>query len=214
MSNINNSLIETIKKFGEQSCEGKNEFLTSIVTETSSDIGLTDFTLYFLASEISYEYRAISVEILGQALKIRFFTLATKQAEPYVVDISTGTAPFIVKLNEIGNLPLFKAALTSLVNQTLLKREYRNSPIKNQIIPGQARVAVLDSGEKINVGWIRVEGEEVVYYTGQGLYNMWRPNMTKEDQEKAEILKLKTETELRGLGYLDRKNIAEFIAVQ
>lgn len=214
MKDLQIELITILKNFGEQSCEGKKEYFTSIIMENSTDNILTDFTLYFIAPEISYEYRSINVEIMDQSLKIRFYTLTTNQSEQYIIDISKGTLPFKVKLNEIGNFGLFKAALKFLVNQTLLKREYRNEPLKDQIIPGQARIAVLNSGEKINVGWIRIEGDEVVFYTGQGLYNIWRPNMTKDEQEKAEELKLKTEAELKNLGYLDRKKISEFMAIQ
>jgi hypothetical protein len=214
MNNRNNELIATLKNFGEQSCEGKKDFFTSLVTESTSESKLTDFTLYFLAFQIPYEYRAINVEIQKQSLKIRFFTLATIQSEHYLVDISNSTLPFKNKLNEIGNLGLFKAALEFLVNQTLLKAESRNESILNQIIPGQARVAILTDGKKINVGWIRIEGEEVVYYTGQGLYNIWRPNMTKDEQIKAEGYKKLKEPELKQLGYLDKRRISEFKSIE
>jgi len=170
--------------------------------------------LYFIAPEIAYEYRAINVEILGTKLKVTFFTLATKQPEPFIVDISSGINSFKIKLTQIGNLSLFKAALQFLVNQTLLKREYRGAPIKKQIIPGQAKVAVLSNGDRMNVGWIRIEGDEVVFYTGKGLYNIWRPNMSSTDQKKAEEYKKLTEEELKALGFLDRKKISEFKLIE
>ena len=204
-------LIAILDNFGKQICSSKSEFITYTVTSTSSDGILIDFTLYILAPEISYEYRAINVELIDVAnLKIRFFTLATKQSEHYDIDISNGTTLFQSKLFEIQNFGLFKAAIEFLINQTLLRRENRTGPIRNKIIDGQARVAVLNNNDKINVGWIRVEGDEVIYYTGQGLREMWKPNMTAEEQKTAQELRLKSETELMNLGYIDKKKIEEF----
>lgn len=207
-------LIKILETFGKEVCKGNEEYYTPIVTVTSSEGSLIEFTLYILAHQIPYEYRAINVEVHNQSLKIRFFTLATKQSEHYSIDISMGTASFQIQLNSIGSLGLFKAALDFLINQTDLKNEYRNSPIKEQIILGQARVAVLKNGERINVGWIRIEGNEVVYYTGQGLYNIWRPDMTKEEQIKAEGYKKLTETELKKLGYMDKRKISDFNLIE
>jgi hypothetical protein len=194
--------------------KSKEEYYTSIVTVTSSEGVLIELTLYFLAHQISYEYRAINVEVRNQLLKVRFFTLATKQSEHYSVDISNGTFAFTLQLQSIASLGLFKAALEFLINQTDLRKEYRNSPILSQIVLGQARIAVLSNGDKINVGWIRIEGEEVVYYTGQGLYNLWRPNMTTEEQIKADGYKKLTEPELKQLGYLDKRRIDEFKSIE
>lgn len=221
MSNINNphqvdrqDLIKILEAFGKEVCKGKEGYYTSIVTVTSSEDSLIEFTLYFLAHQISYEYRAINVEVHNQLLKIRFFTLATKLSKHYRVDISKGTTPFEIQLYSIANLGLFKVALEFLINQTDLKIEYRNSPIRSQIVSGQARVAILNNGDRINVGWIRIEGDEVIYYTGQGLYNIWRPNMTKEGQKKADDYKRLSEPELKKLGYLDKRKISEFKSIE
>jgi hypothetical protein len=207
-------LVKLLEAFGKEVSRGKEEYYTPIVTVTSSEGSLIEFTLYLLAHQISYEYRAINVEVHNQVLHIRFYTLATKQSENYQVDISNGTSSFTVQLNKIGNLGLFKAALEFLVNQTELKREYRSSPILSQIVIGQARVAVLYNGDKINVGWKKIEGDEVVYYTGQGLYNIWRPNMTEEEQKKAENYKKLSDSELKQLGYLDKRKISEFKSLE
>lgn len=204
-------MIVILENFGKQVCSDKNKFITYTVTTTSSEGVLIDFTLYILAPEISYEYRAINVEIIDvENLKIRFFTLATKQSEHYDIDISTGLIHFQNKLLEIQNLELFKAAIDFLINQTLLRREHRTGPIRNKIIIGQARVAVLKNDDKINAGWIKIEGDEVIYYTGQGLRVMWKPNMTAEEQGLAQKLRLKSEAELMRLGHIDKKKISEF----
>lgn len=207
-------LIKILETFGKEVSKDKGEYYTPVVTVTSADGILIEFTLYFLAHQISYEYRAINVEVQNQILKNRFFTLATKQSEHYSVDISSGTVAFATQLNLIANLGLFKAALEFLINQTDLKMEYKSSPILGQIVIGQTRVGVLYNGDKINVGWIRIEGEDVVYYTGQGLYNIWRPNMTQDEKIKADYYKKLTELELKQLGYLERRRISEFKSIE
>lgn len=47
----------------------------------------------------------------------------------------------------------------------------------------------LKDGRTVNYGVIRVTDNEVVYYTGKGLREMWKPNMTEEEKKRAEELK-------------------------
>jgi len=221
MNNIDNpfqvdrpDLIQILETFGKDVCKGREEYLTPVLAATSSEGSLIEFTLYFLAHQISYEYRAINVEVHNKSLTIIFYTLATNQFEHYSLDITNGTTTFVTQLQYISHLDLFKAALEFLINQTELKREYRRSPILEQIVPGQTRIAILKNGDSINVGWIRIEGDEVVYYTGQGLYNIWRPNMTDVEQAKAEDYKKLTEAELKSIGYLDKRKVSDFKEIQ
>jgi hypothetical protein len=212
LNNRNKKLVPILTNFGLQCCEGHEQYVTSFVTELTQDGHLNEITLYFIAPEISYEYRAINVEMQNENLIIRFFTLATKQAEPYEVFVTENDlSPFQHKLNQISNLGLFKAALEFLINQTKLKREYKYSPIKDKIVIGQARIALLSSGEKINVGWIRFDGDYVVYYTGKGLREIWKPNMTAEEQERANMLKKMDESELIHEGMIDRILISDIL---
>lgn len=216
-----NSYVENIpdilKEFGMELSAGRETFFRPFVTETSSEGKLLECTLYFLAMEISYEYRAVNVEIQPKNWKVRFFTLKTPQSLHYDVPNNGEQSLSLLKLqlHQIGELGVFKSALEFLVNQTELKREYANSSIRNQIVIGHARVAVLRDGSRINVGWKRFEGaDEVVFYTGQGLYNIWRPNMTEEEQRKANELQNKSEEELKTLGYLDRRKISDFVRIE
>lgn len=191
-------IIELLDNFGKQVSESKKGFLSFVTTSSSSEGILLDASLYILAPEINFEYRVINVELMNVSeLKIRYFTLATNQSEHYDIDISKDLTLFQLKLNEIQNYGLFKAELNHLVNQILLKREYKTSPIKSKIVLGQARVVTLLNGQQMNAGWLRFDGEDyVLYYTGQGLREMWKPNMTAEEQERAEMLKQKKEEEL------------------
>lgn len=47
----------------------------------------------------------------------------------------------------------------------------------------------LIDGRTVNYGVIRVDDKEVVYYTGKGLREMWKPNMNEEEKKLAEALK-------------------------
>lgn len=205
-------LIEIVDSFGNEVCNRMEEYYTPIVTVGSSEGQLIDITLYFLAPEISYEYRALYIEIKDVSnLKIHFFTISTKQSEQYPVNISTGTLAFQNKLYEIKNLGLFRAALDFLVNQTQLKREHRKVSIKDKIVIGQARVAILYNDKPINVGWIKIDDDDYVYYyTGIGLEKMWKPNMNPDELKEATLLRQKEEAELMKLKYIEKRKISDF----
>lgn len=47
----------------------------------------------------------------------------------------------------------------------------------------------LKDGRTVNYGVIRVMEDEIVYYTGKGLREMWKPNMTEEEKEIADKLR-------------------------
>ncbi|GAB4258181.1 MAG: hypothetical protein Kow0079_15410 [Vicingaceae bacterium] len=47
----------------------------------------------------------------------------------------------------------------------------------------------LKDGRIINYGVIRLTDNEVVYYTGKGLREIWKPNMNEEEKKRAEELK-------------------------
>lgn len=189
----------------------KRDFLTHYITVTSSEGHLIEFTLYIIAPAINYEYRVLNIEVIDTAfVKIRYFTMATEQSQQFDVDVSQGLTAYAKKINDIFNFSLFKGALNSLINQIELRKEYRTSPIREKIISGQARVAILLDNTRINVGWIRIEGEYVVYYTGKGLREIWKPNMDAQEQTNAEILKTKSEEYLIKEGYIAQKRLSEF----
>jgi len=47
----------------------------------------------------------------------------------------------------------------------------------------------LKDGRTVNYGVIRTTDNEVVYYTGIGLREMWKPTMTEEEKKLAEQLR-------------------------
>ncbi len=214
--NINRpDLVNILEEFGSLICKNKKDYLTSIVTVTSSNGQLIDFSLYIIAPEISFEYRVINVEVVNiNKLKIRFFTLITNQSQHFDIDISNTTTNFNKKLISISNSTLFQSAIQHLINQVDLKREYSNEFKKEDIILGQARVAILKDGTEIDVGWIKFENEYVYYYTGKGLRLMWKPNMDEREKEKADKLKKLPESELIRMELIEKRKITEFIGIK
>jgi len=209
-----NALIKILEKYGNNICLEKNGYLKPLMAESEAAGNPFNFTLYILAPEIAYEYRVVNVQIVnGSKLVISFYTMATQQIEQYIVDGSEGIGGYEMKLMEIFNLGLFKAALDSLVMQIETKRTYRMDTIEQMIVPGQARIAVLQNGDQINVGWIRIEDETVVYYTGKGLRELWKPNMTSEEHRLAALWKAKPEVELIREGLIAKSKISDFIRI-
>lgn len=47
----------------------------------------------------------------------------------------------------------------------------------------------LTDGRTVNYGVIRINDQEVVYYTGKGLREMWKPKMTQEEKQVANELR-------------------------
>ncbi len=47
----------------------------------------------------------------------------------------------------------------------------------------------LKDGGTVNYGVIRITDNAVVYYTGKGLREMWKPNMTEEEKVISDKLK-------------------------
>ena len=78
-----------------------------------------------------------------------------------------------------------------------------NIPGFDLLKENQVCVLLLKNGQFVNAGVIRVTNEAVVYYTGKGLREMWKPNMNDEERKRAEELKKKSEKDL-----LESKHIA------
>ena len=93
-------------------------------------------------------------------------------------------------------------------------RYYQHSPVEEKIVLGQAKTAILKDGSKINVGWKEFDGDYVIYYTGQGLREMWKPNMTYEEQERANLFKQRTNEELIQEGMIARTLITDIIDIE
>lgn len=108
---------------------------------------------------------------------------------------------------------LFGAASRSaqgIVNKlTNLLTQIKTETILSKIKEGEARVAILTDNQRINVGWIRIDGDEVVYYTGKGLREIFKPSMTEDEiKESAKLKKLSEEELIKG-EYIHKRKISE-----
>lgn len=52
-----------------------------------------------------------------------------------------------------------------------------------------AGAMVLKNGHTVNYGVIKKDHEKVLYYTGKGLREMWKPTMTEDEKIEAARLK-------------------------
>lgn len=76
--------------------------------------------------------------------------------------------------------------------------------MKIKVKEGHAGVMTLNDGTKANYGTIRVTQNmnKLIYYTGKGLREMFKPDMTEDEKHKAEELKKLDEKTLMKSGYV------------
>jgi hypothetical protein len=69
---------------------------------------------------------------------------------------------------------------------------------------GHAGVMTLNGGTKMNYGVIRVTQNlsKMIFYTGKGLREMFKPGMSEEEKKKADELKKLDERTLMKMGYI------------
>lgn len=85
--------------------------------------------------------------------------------------------------------------------------------MKIKVKEGHAGVMTLKDGTTMNYGTIRVTRNlsKVVFYTGKGLREMLKPDMTEEEKIKAIELKKLDEKTLMKSGYISEM---EFVNIQ
>lgn len=66
----------------------------------------------------------------------------------------------------------------------------------------------LKDGRTVNYGVIRLTDNEVIYYTGKGLREIWKPNMTDEEKKLSDQLKKIGESENGEKELMDSEHIA------
>jgi hypothetical protein len=76
--------------------------------------------------------------------------------------------------------------------------------MKIQVREGHAGVMTLKDGTQMNYGVIRVTQNltKIIFYTGKGLRELFKPDMNEEEKANAEQLKNLDEKNLMKLGYV------------
>lgn len=97
-----------------------------------------------------------------------------------------------VKKPQIGKRPNFKKEVTGYINPEIVAK------IKSNDTP----ILTLSDGSRINAGTIRVEDNHLVHYTGKGLREIFKPNMTEEEKKVSTDLQTKSEEYLTENGYI------------
>jgi hypothetical protein len=203
-------IVAALTEFGKDISQENEPYINEIISVSSWDGILHGCSLYFVVPEIAYEYKAIEIEVKNvSTCVVKFITLATGQVASYPISINNGSAELVSNLNTIKSLQLFKVAITSLVDRVELKKSFR-ADVSNRIIPGEARIAVLLDGSRINAGWIKVEDGKVTFYTGKALRELWRPGLTQEQQRIADDIKRWPMDKLMANGYMEIRPISDF----
>lgn len=83
--------------------------------------------------------------------------------------------------------------------------------MKLKIKENHAGVMTLNDGTKANYGTIRVTQNmsKLIYYTGKGLREMFKPEMSEDEKHKAEELKKLDEKTLMKSGYIAEIPLSE-----
>lgn len=208
------NLIAILEKYGKEICDYAKDYFTYSIATTDYEGDLRDFSLYILPKTIEYDYKVIGVEIIDiNNVNVSFYTLITKQVDVSSINLSSGTEFFENKIKSLLSSVLFNQSMSFLISQILLKREALNENIMNRIRIGEARVLKLKSGDDINAGFIKIIENTVYFYTGKGLSELFRPNMSPEQRAIASELKVKTEEELISLGYISSVNVDEILDI-
>ena len=82
--------------------------------------------------------------------------------------------------------------------------------MKIKVNEGHAGVMTLKDGTQMNYGVIRVTRilSKMIFYTGKGLRELFKPDMTEEEKAKAIELKKLDEKTLMKLGYVSELEFA------
>jgi hypothetical protein len=175
-----------------------------IVTESTSDAEEeVTYSLYLVVPKLrNYSYRLIEV------IQLNAFTpypvnmkLFGKAAGNVVTEKNLTVKTFEKKLVEFIKSPLTKLILTHLKTHLDIRNKFR---------VGEAKVATLKTGERINIGIVEIKGDEVLCLTGKGLRLMYKPGMNAKEQKAAdELKKLSMEEKIRQQ-YMVWKKFDEF----
>jgi len=68
---------------------------------------------------------------------------------------------------------------------------------------------VLNDGSTINYGVISIEHDQLLYYTGRGLRELWSPRMTPEQEERAVQLRELPPEQLIATGHVAVLDLAD-----
>ena len=117
---------------------------------------------------------------------------------------------------KLGVKPSFERHTTETVDKPVLGSRpigYINPEIVAKIKFNDTPTLTLTDGQKINAGTIRIEDNHLVHYTGKGLREIFRPDMTEGEKVIANELQKKTEEFLIENQYIARTPLDTIIDI-
>ena len=203
-----NSIVKELEKFliKKSNYRLKGESYDLILLVPTDKYSLDNkFSLYISSVVLNkFSQKEIIMELLTDFknyLTIKDYTALNRinllnTQEPFVrnMNLIYSIREKIIQLNEIriGDVILdFAFLLRSLV--------------LDKLIVNHAVLIELDDGQKINAGIKRIEPNfDIVHYTGKGLREMWKPNLSGQELKQADYLKSQEEDFLFANDYLSK----------
>jgi hypothetical protein len=223
---VETKFIHTILKRLEKYLIRKNDFYLSgdtydLILFIPSDKYLSDakYSLMISARKLNnLHQKDIIKELLNdfkEVLKFEEYNSISRlniihSEDPFVKNLKSVFAfrEEMIEINEIlvGGVQIdFAYLVKSLVLDRLVENTALAIEIRTQ---GNQK-------EVINAGIIRIEHNfDVVYYTGRGLREIWKPDMTDEQKENAEALKKKSEDYLILNHYIGKTRLDDILKVK
>lgn len=127
--------------------------------------------------------------------------------EPLIKKPKLGKRPNFVNLNELK--PIIGEQVTFDLRELMIS----NLPVVSKLKINDTPTLTLAGGVQINVGIIRIQADELIYYTTLGLSTIWKPNMTDFELETAEKLRELPEGELMNKGYINSLTLSEIKSI-
>lgn len=129
--------------------------------------------------------------------------------DPFVKNLKFVFA-FREQILEINDIPIggVQIDFAYLVKSLVLDKLIPNRALKMEILNED------NVRQTVNAGIIKIEKTfDVLYYTGKGLREMWKPDMTDVEKDKAENLKSKSENFLIQNQFIAKTNLDKIIKV-
>lgn len=117
---------DILKKYGDLICKYAKGYFDQIVTATKIEGEVQTVSLYILATELPYEYRIMSIEVINiSTIKITLFPI-TEAPKVISVNIIAGIGIVEDKVKEYLESPIANQSLHLLVSKVNLKRKSKD----------------------------------------------------------------------------------------
>lgn len=191
----------------------EGRFIGLVIETISEDTGEATYALCILVPRLrDYIYRLIEINIKNLTktypLEIRLFAQDPRKNESYNCQNSEQLKD---KLQEFIKSSVTRSILAHL--RGLIELKMKNNLSK--IYMGNTGTVILKDGKRVMAGFKEVKGEDVIYYTGKGLREMFNPNpMTDDEKLTASKLRELSDDVLEKEGYIQRIKLIDIVDIE